>query len=317
MATAAPTAGTPAKPQKLDELMLAMDVVDTLRHQAQVVDREMAQAERDDQLRDRLRQIYRSQGIEVPDTTIDAGIKALKESRFVYTPPNEGFAHTIASAWVHRGTWGKLAAAGILGLGVLWGGYVFFVERPARLAAETARVELSDTLPRQLQAAADAAIAEARVEPARERARAILATGQAAIRRSDAAGARAAITEIDQLSATLREEYQLRIASLQNEQTGFFREAARGPGRRYFLVVNVLDRSGRPVTRVVTNEEDNTTERVSRFAVGVPQTVWDAVRADKQRNGIVQNNRLGEKRRGELDVTWLMPVAGGTLTRWN
>ena len=81
------SAAAPAQSQTLDELMLAMDVVDTIRHRELIVERELGQGERDEALRNRLREIYRGQGIEVSDRTIDEGIKALKESRFVYTPP--------------------------------------------------------------------------------------------------------------------------------------------------------------------------------------------------------------------------------------
>src|SRR4051812_44322350 len=73
-------------PQKLDELMLAMDVVDTLRHQDSLVARELDETRREAQLIERLRQIYRGQGIEVPDRVLQEGVRALKESRFVYTP---------------------------------------------------------------------------------------------------------------------------------------------------------------------------------------------------------------------------------------
>ena len=38
--------------------------------------------------------------------------------------------------------------------------------------------------------------------------------------------------------------------------------------------------------------------------------------ADKNDDGIVQRNRLGEKRRGYLDIEYLMPVLGGAITRW-
>ena len=40
------------------------------------------------------------------------------------------------------------------------------------------------------------------------------------------------------------------------------------------------------------------------------------IRWDKGDDGIVQRNRLGEKRRGYLDVEYLMPVLGGAILRW-
>jgi Family of unknown function (DUF6384) len=79
-----------AKPQTLDELMLAMDVVDTLRHQDNLVERELDETRRDADLIERLRAIYKSQGIEVSDEVIRQGVTAIKEDRFAYTPPKPG-----------------------------------------------------------------------------------------------------------------------------------------------------------------------------------------------------------------------------------
>ena len=99
--------------------MLAMDVVDTLRHRDRLVERELTEDVRDEQLIERLRALYKSQGIDVPDTILADGVKALKESRFAYTPPGPSFARTLATIWVKRGTYGKLAATGLVTLAVL------------------------------------------------------------------------------------------------------------------------------------------------------------------------------------------------------
>ena len=55
---------------------------------------------------------------------------------------------------------------------------------------------------------------------------------------------------------------------------------------------------------------------VSRFAVRVPIATFNAVRNDKSANGIVQNARLAEKRRGYLEPEFTMPVLDGRITRW-
>ena len=73
--------------QPLDDIMLAMDVVDTLRHQQLLVERELKAEDRDQKMMQRLREIYTSQGIEVTDRVLEQGVTALKEGRFVYDPP--------------------------------------------------------------------------------------------------------------------------------------------------------------------------------------------------------------------------------------
>ena len=66
----------------------------------------------------------------------------------------------------------------------------------------------------------------------------------------------------------------------------------------------------------VLNEENGKTETVTKWGVRVPLSTFDAVRRDKQDNGIIENNRLGEKKRGALQPDYLMPVLGGTITKW-
>src|SRR3954451_17958329 len=59
----ASAAGSPApRLQQGHELMLAMDVVDTLRHQDNLVTRELNETRSEAQLIERMRQIYRDQG---------------------------------------------------------------------------------------------------------------------------------------------------------------------------------------------------------------------------------------------------------------
>ena len=52
---------------ELNEIMLAMDVVDTLRHQQSLVDRELGTDDHDQALIAKVRKIYADQGLEVSD----------------------------------------------------------------------------------------------------------------------------------------------------------------------------------------------------------------------------------------------------------
>ena len=71
-----------AKPiAPLDEVMLAMDVVDTLRHRQDLVARELDSVGKEQQLIARLREIYHQQGIEVPDHILREGVAAIADSR--------------------------------------------------------------------------------------------------------------------------------------------------------------------------------------------------------------------------------------------
>ncbi len=305
-------AAVASKPQTLDELMVAMDVVDTIRHRELLVERELGQANRDDDLRKRLREIYKSQGIEVTDGALDEGIKALKESRFTYTPPTPGFSRSLALMWVRRGTVMGLTGVLLIGLTALWGGYHYGVVVPA----ERARIELTETLPKALAAAHDAVVAEARVEAARTQADGLLRDGQAALAANDPAGARTAIASLDTLRANLVQTYQLRIVA--DGTTGFFRiPNVNESARNYYIVVEPIGPDGRTLTMPVTNEEDGRIYNVNAWGQRVPQATFDAVANDKRDNGIIENRILGAKQRGELDPRYTMSVLPGDVTSWD
>ncbi len=89
-------AAAAASAPKIDELMLAMDVVDTLRHDQRLVERGLSADASDEALIKRLRELYKGQGIEVPDRVLEEGVKARKEKRFSYEPPRPSLARSLA-----------------------------------------------------------------------------------------------------------------------------------------------------------------------------------------------------------------------------
>lgn len=105
---------------RLEGLMLAMDVVDTLRHQADLAEHALSERDRDAALVARIRAIYAGQGIEVSDAVIVEGVEALKRDRFVYSPPRPGPGLLLARMYVARDrAWPWLLAGGAL-LAVAW-----------------------------------------------------------------------------------------------------------------------------------------------------------------------------------------------------
>jgi hypothetical protein len=117
---------------ELNEVMLAMDVVDTLRHQQSLVDRELGADDHDQALIAKVRKIYASQGLEVSDKVIASGVKALRDERFTYTPPKKSFQLTLAHLYVHRGRWAKRGAVLIAALLVVYLIYQFAVVGPQK-----------------------------------------------------------------------------------------------------------------------------------------------------------------------------------------
>lgn len=66
----------------------------------------------------------------------------------------------------------------------------------------------------------------------------------------------------------------------------------------------------------ITSEEDRETRTVSRWGVRVSEQAFNAVRADKNDDGIVQRNKVGEKKSGALAIDYSLPVLGGNILRW-
>ncbi|MCB9885367.1 MAG: hypothetical protein H6838_07735 [Planctomycetes bacterium] len=486
--TAARDAEVASEPVALDRVMLAMDVVDTLRHQQALVDAELNDDRRRQQFVARVQAIYRSQGIEVEESVIHEGVRALEENRFVYTPPARTWSVRLAEVYVERGKWARRAALVLLLVGAIWAAFAvpahfqrrsqidrFAAQVDRLVAVAEARTRQADDLISQVQRAHQEG--EATVEQrllgeaagalvrGRERAVAIGAeltprpdaetypeeraawdarldtfstqleqvggdlgtargliaavqhlrelgtrlavamrrlhglelsgpeqaqvdalqrdvlaamdkgdgkAGERALQQLDAriseilaarqrqadlraafaglataldgvdveAGAKAEMvqlqTSVEQamaagdwdragqqiaalraLVAELDQSYELRIVSRPNDQSGVWRyEASDRSKRNYYIVVEAIGGDGRPLTLPVTNEETQQTRKVRRFAIRVPQSVYEQVKADKLDNGLVDDVVFGSKRRGAREPEYRFPVAGGRITEW-
>ncbi|MBE7734230.1 DUF6384 family protein [Devosia faecipullorum] len=301
----------------LDEVMLAMDVVDTLRHQQDLVTRELDGVAREKQLIDRLRNVYHQQGIEVPDHILKEGVAALAESRFAYEPPAPGLGTSLARLYVGRKRWGRPLVAGLVALAVLGVGYFGIWQPYQRGQAEQARIELTEALPAQMDALYQTIYDETKVQQAVVQADGLLARGKAQAAEGNRAGAEDAIARLTALRDLLRRQYSLRVVNRPDVQSGFWTfPEINTDATNYYLVVEALDPDGKSLSLPILNEENGQTETVTMWGVRVPETVYNAVAADKLDDGIIQGNLVGRKSDGFLDVEYLMPVMGGAVTQW-
>lgn len=308
---------TPARAPALDETMLAMDVVDTIRHADRLVERELGGTDRQARLRERLREIYASQGIEVADHVLDQGIAALEEKRFAYTPKGEGWQRSFATAWVTRGRWGRFALTGVGVLFVACGAYWFTVVAPRQREAAAITRELQTDLPRALRAEHDRVLAGTQEPGPRAEAARLLAEGEAAARAGSLADARARREALSNLTARLAAAYTVRIVNRPGEPSAVWRVPAANPrARNYYLVVEAVDRDGRPVQVPVTSEEDGRVARVSRWGQRVPEAEFERVRRDKLADGIIDQPVIGEKVAGTMDTRWTVQTSGGAILSW-
>jgi hypothetical protein len=302
----------------LDDVMLAMDVVDTLRHRADLVTRELNGGEREAQLLSRLRDIYRQQGIEVPDSILKEGVAALSESRFVYTPPEGGFGVWLAKLYVSRKAWGPWFAGIVLVIALAIGGY-FFGYLPYKAAeAEAARVELSETLPARMDALVETISSESRIAGAVGEADTLRDRGRIAATEGDRAAAVKAIVNLENLLERLRLDYSIHVVNRDGVKSGFWTYPEINiEATNYYLVVEALDStSGQVLTLDIKNEENGETEKVSLWGQRVSEQTYRTIEADKRDDGIIENDVIGVKSYGYLDPDYVVDVLGGTVTRW-
>ena len=297
--------------------MLAMDVVDTLRHRQDLAVRELGTDAKEKQLIDKLRDIYHQQGIEVPDHILREGVAALQESRFVYDPPKPGFGTTLARLYVGRGRWGKPVGAALVALLVLGVGY-FGVWQPYQNGvAEAARIELAEGLPAQMDALYQTIFEETKVQQAVVDAEALRTRGKTFAAEGNRAEAEEAVADLTALRDQLRQEYTLRVVNRSDVQSGFWTiPEVNTAATNYYIVVEALDSDGNALSLPILNEENGEIEVVNIWGVRVPEAVYDGVAADKRDDGIIQVNEVGRKANGFLDVEYNMPVLGGAVTRW-
>ena len=155
-----------------------------------------------------------------------------------------------------------------------------------------------------------AVLAEAVEELARERA--------AGLRRS--ADAQLAARDLDRLEETARSYRQLsHLVSAEYDIVivgGVWREHNELRGvQNYYLRVQAIGGDGRQVPVVIRNEEDGTTAEVTEWAERVPQETYDRVGADRQDNGIIDDDGFGFKRRGFVSAERNFENLG-QITRW-
>lgn len=301
----------------LDEVMLAMDVVDTLRHNQDLVARELSAESREQALIEKLRTIYRQQGIEVPDHILKEGVDALAQSRFVYKPPAPGLGTTLARLYVARKRWLPAVLTAIILLAVGFGGYFFAYKPFEQSQIEAAHYELEVALPQRMDAVYKSIFEETKVQAATTRADEILARGKAYASEGQRAGAEQALADLTAIRDTLRQSYDLRIVNREGVKSGFWTfPEINTEATNYYIVVEAIDDQGKALTLPILNEENGQTETVSMWGLRVPESVYRSVEADKRDDGIIQGNIVGIKSYGFLDVEYTVPVLGGAVTRW-
>lgn len=298
----------PGEPRKLDDVMLAMDVVDTLRHRTRIVDMELNEEAREEQLIARLKEIYGAQGIEVPDRILKDGVKALAEQRFVYKPPADTFSVKLAKLYVSRKRWLPQSLTALGAVAAIVVAFQLFVFGPMNAEWKGMPAEIERVLKEGQEIAIDPVI-DAQLAS-------IAAEGQRAVANGDRGSAKTQLATLKDMNEKLAQEYAIRIVARPGEDTGLIRGSDDAPNAlNYYLVVEAVAPGGRVLTVPIESIETEKTERVTIWGQRVSEQTFDRVRAEKQSSGgVIANDVLGYKQRGELEPKFDEPVPGGAIT---
>jgi len=297
------------EPAPLDELMLAMDVVDTLRHKELMLAREVEADDREQRLVERLREIYTGQGIEVSDDVLKQGVAALAEERFAYKGPAPSLSRSLANLYVSRARWGKWVTTGVAVVAIGAAGYQFGIRGPELRAAAT--------LPGELQSAYQTVVAETQDPPALSEAEQFLTDGKAQIERRNFSEAGATVGALHALDARLREQYELKIVQRQGERSGVYRVPDDNPrARNYYVIVEAVTPRGERLTIPIKSEESGKTTLVREWGLRVDEATYNGVAADKRDDGIIEKDVVGAKHRGVLNPEYSVATTGAAITKW-
>ena len=138
-----------------------------------------------------------------------------------------------------------------------------------------------------------AVLAEAVEELARERAAVLRRSADAQLAARDVDGLEETARSYRQLFGQVGSEYEIVIVG------GVWRFHTELDGvRNYYLRVQAIAPDGSKVPVVIRNEENGNTTEVTEWAERVPKEVYDRVGADKEDNGLIDDDDFGFKRRG-------------------
>lgn len=302
---------TQKTPQKaaLEDVMVAMDVVDTLRHQQGIAERELDNEARRERLLKRLKDMYTAQGIDVPEAVLLEGIAALEEERFSYTPVERSWRTKLAGLWVSRKRWGRPIGVLAAIAAALWGVYFALEVLPQRQLAESLPNDIRQTLSTIERQSKDPSIVP--------QAKQLADTALSSLKRDDLASAKAQLSSLQDIRERLSQDFVVRIVSRPNENSAVWRiPPGNSQARNYYLIVEAIDRNNQVVEITVVNEEDNKTERRKTWGLRVSEETFYKIASDKQDDGIIQRNKVGVKRAGYIKPEFSVPTTGATITEW-
>jgi hypothetical protein len=293
----------------LEDLMAAMDVVDTLRHDQNIAERELDGDGRRQRMLARLRKLYAAQGIDVPDRVLEEGIDALEQERFKYQPVKPSWRTKVAHLWVSRSRWGKPIGFLAIVASAFYGYYFFSEVLPER--------NLRANLPATVNSVFSGIVAVAKNPEVIDQAKILSAKAYQAIDQANYDEAKAVIVTMQGVKSQLVLNYSIRVISQPHQNSGIWRNPPNNPtGKNYYLIVEAIGTDNQVLELSINNQENNTAALKKKWGLRVSEETFYKVAADKRDDGIIQANTVGKKEVGYLQPVFNIPTSGATITQW-
>ena len=295
---------TPLAPHEVLRVMDAAQII----HERQAALKEHEAFDREATIRD-IQLMYEELGDLVDADTIEKALDEYLSQRYAFTPAPKGLRRNLALLYIKRG-W--VATRVILPTAaaatIVWGGFAY-VEGVNQRMQELEAAALV-TLEVDVERLHEAVLASAAEDLVRERAAALDLQAESQLAAQDADALERTAERFQNLHDLVAAEYRIEITG------GVWRYRNNNRNaRNHYLVVRALDADGRAVTVPIRNEETGATARVREWGERVPQEVYDRVAADKQDNGIIDDEEFGFKRRGFITAERRYPDVG-QITEW-
>jgi hypothetical protein len=300
----------------LAEMSRIMDVAATLRKERALVEQQLNIDQIKTQLRQRLLEAAKVSGDPVTEAEVDAAVDQYYDRLHEFRDPPASFSKFLAHCWVLRKQL-VVALAALAGAVALFWSLLVAGVLPGEARSRQLAVHQAEDLDRQWSEAEQIAAAVERIsiEPAASAEGARLAAIAASAReQNDSEKLSATINDLRALQAELERQYALLIVNSPGEQSATERLWTDEKGTRtsgYFVFVDAIDEQNRPVSVPIRNRETDRVENVSRWGEQVPERVFDRLRKDKEKDGVLDERKFGEKPRGAREVTVELKGADG------
>lgn len=315
------TVRLPGEDLSLNEMLRVMDVAREMQRNRELAQEMFRRDEVRAELRTKLMRSAQLAGDRVTEAEIDAAIDQYFATLNVYKDPEPSFKRFLAHTWV----WRKRIAAGVAAIAITLGGtyYLFF----------SSNAPLSPTVQAERAVAAEQETASAlysQVE-ALTNDPAILAQAKSlqneinAERSGDVTSAIAAREQLATMVDVLRQTYEVHIT---NDSSGKslhdrIKKGLDGDRSNYYVVVEARDAAGKVIPQTIRNIETGRVETVNQWAEQVPVDVYQRLKADKLKDGLLNETLFSVKTRGTLEPTIKLPNSAGapiskgiTITQW-